>query len=106
MNVHTRILPEGNTVELLNWYLISVNTLTVFLFGLDKIKAVKGKYRIPERVLFLFMAAGGGLGSVLGMFLFRHKTKKKRFVYGGIAALAVQAALYIWIVGHLPVFQI
>ena len=84
-------------MRILEYYLLAINTLTVLLFGLDKYKAVKGKFRIPEKTLFLLMAAGGGFGSILGMFFFRHKTKKKRFVYGGIAAIICQTVIYIYL---------
>ena len=70
-------------MRILEYYLLAVNVLTVLLFGLDKYKAVKGKFRIPERTLFLLMAVGGGLGSILGMFFFRHKTRKKHFGNSG-----------------------
>lgn len=61
----------------------SVMSFICFMaMGIDKLKARAGKWRIPERTLFLLAAMGGALGSMLGMLAFRHKTKHKSFVIG------------------------
>ena len=60
-------------------YFIGMNLLTFFLFGLDKYQAVRHRFRIPERVLLGTSALGGALGGLLGMLLFRHKTRKAKF---------------------------
>ena len=60
-------------------YLIGINLITFFLFGLDKYKAAKHRFRIPERVLLGASALGGALGGLLGMLLFHHKTRKAKF---------------------------
>ena len=80
-----------------NIYLLLINCLTFVLFVADKIKAKRGKFRIPEKTLLSAMAFGGSLGSLLGMFVARHKTRKKVFVWGTIAALVIHTVLYIWI---------
>ena len=49
---------------------------------LDKRKAIKGSWRIPEKTLFIITAIGGGIGTTAGMFVFRHKTKKLDFLIG------------------------
>ena len=49
---------------------------------LDKRKAKKGVWRIPEKTLFIITALGGGIGTIAGMYTFRHKTKKIQFVIG------------------------
>ena len=49
---------------------------------LDKSKAIKGSWRIPEKTLFIITAIGGGIGTIAGMYTFRHKTKKLNFVIG------------------------
>ncbi len=49
---------------------------------LDKRKAIKGSWRIPEKTLFIITAIGGGIGTTAGMFVFRHKTKKLNFLIG------------------------
>ena len=60
-------------------FYIIMNLVTFILYGADKAKAKKGKWRIPEKTLLLFAACFGGLGAFLGMKLFRHKTKHTSF---------------------------
>lgn len=56
-----------------------VNVVTFCMYGLDKWKAIHGKHRISERQLLIWSAVFGGLGACLGMWCFRHKTKKPKF---------------------------
>ena len=74
-------------------YLIGINILTFLVFGIDKWKARRGKWRIPEAPLIEMSIAGGSIGALLGMSLFRHKTQKRRFTLGIPTILLVQAAL-------------
>ena len=62
--------------------LTAVNLLAFFLFGVDKYKARKKKWRISETTLWTVSILGGSLGAWLGMQIFRHKTKHKTFVIG------------------------
>jgi uncharacterized membrane protein YsdA (DUF1294 family) len=71
-------------------YLVIVNILAFLLMGIDKHKARKGAWRIPERTLFLSALIGGSLGANLGMQLFQHKTKHRSFVIGMPAILIAQ----------------
>lgn len=71
-------------------YLAAINLFALGAFGIDKYRAVKGKWRIPERTLFLLAAAGGSAGALLGMFIFHHKTQKPKFTIGIPLILAVQ----------------
>ena len=66
-------------MRLLMWYLIVINIVTWIAFGLDKWEAKSGKWRIPERTLLLLALAGGSLGALAGMIMFRHKTRKAKF---------------------------
>ncbi len=59
--------------------LAAVNLLSFALYGIDKLKAKKGAWRIPEATLLLAAFLGGSLGALLGMELFRHKTKHAKF---------------------------
>ena len=59
--------------------LAAVNLLAFALYGIDKLKAKKGAWRIPESTLLLVAFLGGSLGALLGMELFRHKTKHAKF---------------------------
>ncbi len=74
-------------------YLIGINILTFLVFGIDKWKARRGKWRIPEATLIGMSIAGGGIGALLGMSLFRHKTQKRKFTLGIPAILLVQVFL-------------
>lgn len=58
---------------------LSLNLVAFLLYGIDKYKAKKQLWRIPESTLLLFSFVGGGLGSLLGMMCFRHKTKHIKF---------------------------
>lgn len=60
-------------------WLLAFGVATFFLFGIDKLQAVMGNWRIPEWVLLLFMLAGGVIGGWLGMILFWHKIRKPVF---------------------------
>ena len=60
-------------------YLLIINIITFFIFGLDKLYALKGYYRISEKILFLLIFLGGFGGSLIAMFIFRHKIRKYKF---------------------------
>ena len=66
----------------LMYYLIVVNLLTWIIYGIDKWKAKRRAWRIPERTLLLLAAAGGCTGALAGMLMFRHKTRKLKFMIG------------------------
>ena len=76
-------------------YVILINLVGFALMGMDKQKAKKNKWRIPEKTLFLSAIFGGSIGALYGMHLFRHKTKHKSFVFGMPAILIVQLVLII-----------
>lgn len=78
-------------------YLFIVNILGFALMGLDKHKARKGLWRIPEKTLFLAAVLGGSIGSILGMYTFHHKTRHWYFVAGMPAILILQIALAIFL---------
>ena len=61
------------------YYLIGINIIAFFLYGIDKRRAIKGKYRISEYHLLVVSFFGGSLGSLFGMKVFHHKTKKILF---------------------------
>ena len=86
--------PGGDTMYIAI-YLILVN-LTGFIQMLaDKQRAKKGAWRIPEKMLFLVAIIGGSIGSILGMYTFRHKTKHMSFVIGMPLILILQIVLAI-----------
>ena len=77
-------------------YLIIINLLGFFIMWLDKNKAKRGAWRIPEKTIFIITAIGGGIGTVIGMYAFRHKTQKIAFVIGLplITGLEIITVLY------------
>ena len=74
-------------------YLIIINALGVLLMLADKQKARSGGWRIPEATLMWVAVFGGSLGSLLGMYLFRHKTRHIKFTFGIPLILALQVAI-------------
>ena len=88
-------------LEALGIYLLTVNLVLFALMGIDKQKAIKGKWRIPEKTLFGLALAGGSIGGIAGMQLFRHKTKHASFKLGFPAILAAQLALLGWIASKI-----
>ena len=75
--------------------LLVINFIGIASMASDKIRAMEHRYRIPEAVLLLFAVVGGSIGSILGMFLFHHKTRKAKFRFGLPLILLVQIALII-----------
>ena len=90
-----------NIVNLINekyfvLYLIIMNLIGVAVMAIDKYKAQKGYWRIPENTLFLVTFLGGGIGTITGMYLFRHKTKKLKFTIGFPTILILEIVLIIY----------
>ena len=71
-------------------YLVIMNLIAFLLMGADKKKANAKAWRIPEKTLFLPAILGGSIGAILGMQVFRHKTKHWYFKYGMPAILILQ----------------
>ena len=70
---------SGMDISVGGLYFIVINLLTVLLYGLDKYKAIRQEWRIPERALLLMAFMGGAFGALTAMRIFRHKTRKGRF---------------------------
>lgn len=79
------------------FYLVIINIITFFLYGVDKWKAQRSRWRISESVLLGMAAIGGSVGAWLGMRLWRHKTQHAKFRYGVPIILIAQVALLGWI---------
>ena len=77
-------------------YLIIINIAGIMSMYIDKKRAIKKKWRIPEKTLFLFAILGGSVGSIAGMHLFRHKTKHWYFVIGMPLILIIQIAIGVY----------
>ena len=83
---------------LLGLYLLAANLAAFFLMGADKHRARQGKWRIPEKTLFLPAVLGGALGGTLGMHCFHHKTRHWYFRWGYPLLLMLQLAALGWLV--------
>lgn len=71
-----------NIKNLIIIYFFTINLFTFLIMGIDKYKAIKNKWRIKEKTIFLMSLVGGSIGTYMGMKRFRHKTKKKIFTIG------------------------
>ena len=78
-------------------YLLAVNITSFFLYGIDKYKAKKGKWRISEATLLTMAAIGGSIGALAGMRLWHHKTMHKKFKYGIPVIIIMQVALMVYL---------
>ena len=78
-------------------YLLAINIATFFLYGIDKYKARKGKWRISEATLLMMAVIGGSIGAWSGMRLWHHKTMHKKFRYGIPMIIIVQVALAVYL---------
>ena len=79
------------------YYLIAINIITFFIYGIDKLKAKKGKWRIPESTLLLLAIIGGSIGAWLDIKVWHHKTLHKKFKYGIPLIVIAQIAIAVYI---------
>ena len=79
-------------------YLLAINIIAFLAMGIDKWKAKRGAWRIPEQTLISLVLLGGGIGGIAGMYTFRHKTKKPRFFVGFPMILIAEIIIAIYIV--------
>lgn len=73
------------------YYLLTINIMTFIIYGIDKYKSIKHKYRISENTLIILAILGGSLGALMGMISFHHKTKKKKFT------ILIPIILLLWV---------
>lgn len=83
------------TVSNIIIYLLIINIFTFLAMAVDKWKAKQGKWRIKERTLLILVILGGGIGGILGMKIFRHKTRKPQFYIGFPTILIFQIVTII-----------
>ena len=79
------------------YYLLAINALSFILFGMDKNKAKKGKWRISEATLLMMAVIGGSIGAWTGMRLWHHKTMHKKFKYGIPIIIIMQVSLVVYL---------
>ena len=96
-----------NPISFLIIYFIIINIVGFAMMGIDKRKAIKRAFRIPEATLFIVALIGGSIGSILGMQVFRHKTRHWYFAFGMPAILVVQIVLLVLLlVGPIDFFTL
>ena len=75
-------MPPINWIHITLIYLAAINVVTFFLYGIDKYKAKRSKWRVKESTLLWMSVIGGSVGGMLGMKVWHHKTQHKKFKYG------------------------
>ena len=94
--------------SILLFFILGINVITFMVYGIDKLKAKKGKWRIPESTLLLLAIVGGSIGAWCGVKVWHHKTMHKKFRYGIPLIMAIQIGLTIYIItkaGVVPAFE-
>ena len=82
-------------------YLLAVNITSFLLYGIDKYKAKKGRWRIPEATLLPMAVIGGSIGAWVGMRIWHHKTMHQKFKYGIPIIIILQVALAVYLLTNL-----
>ena len=83
--------------NILLFCIVGLNIVTVIVYGIDKLKAKKGKWRISEATLLLLAVVGGSVGAWCGIKVWHHKTKHKTFKYGIPLIMAMQIGLCLYL---------
>ena len=83
-------------IYLLN-YLVIINIIAFIVYGIDKLKAKRGKWRITEATLLLLAIIGGSIGAWCGVKVWHHKTLHKKFRYGIPLIIALQTAMVLYL---------
>lgn len=84
-------------------WLLLINVTAFAVFGIDKRRAIKGRFRVREATLFVLSLAGGALGALVAMYIFHHKTKKLYFRFGMPFILLAQVVLLLRLMKILPI---
>ena len=82
-------------------YLLAVNITSFLLYGIDKYKAKKGRWRISEATLLLMAVIGGSIGAWVGMRIWHHKTMHKNFKYGIPVIIIFQVAFAVYLLTNI-----
>ena len=95
------------STNLLYIYVIIINVVTFFIYGLDKSKAKAGQWRIPEAQLIFLAVIGGSVGALAGLKVFHHKTRKPKFKIGVPTILIIQLVIiYFLFSGNEEVYSV
>ena len=87
----------NDNLKIIIIYILAINLITFLTMYIDKKKAKWGKWRIKESTLFTLVLLGGGIGGIAGMYTFRHKTKKLKFVVGMPVIFIFEVAFVIYL---------
>ncbi len=79
-------------------YFLLINVITFFVYGLDKLKAKKQAWRIPEAVLLMLAVIGGSIGALIGMKVWHHKTLHNKFRFGVPIILILQVIIALYFI--------
>jgi len=90
-------MKELNLLHIVFIYLVSINVVTFFMYGIDKWKAKKSKWRIRETALLGLAVLGGSIGAWLGMKVWHHKTQHKKFRYGVPVIIIIQLSIIVYL---------
>ena len=91
------MMKDVNILYICIFYLVAINLVAFFMYGIDKWKARRSKWRISEATLLVVAVVGGSIGAWLGMKTWHHKTLHKKFRFGVPLILTVQILLLIYI---------
>ena len=83
-------------------YFAAINVITFIMFGADKARAVKGRWRISEAALILAALLGGSIGALAGMRIFHHKTRHRKFTVGIPVILVLQIVFMVLYYPYIP----
>ncbi len=95
-----------DVINIVAVYLAAVNIIGIVMMGIDKSRARRQDWRIPEATLFLIALIGGSIGTTLGMYVFHHKTRHRSFVIGMPAILAAQIMIIILLINSPIHFEL
>ncbi len=98
MEVFVKYIVENINLKYVLIYFLAINIIGFLAMGIDKYKAKKGYWRIPEGTLLMITLLGGGIGTFTGMYLFRHKTKKLKFTVGIPTILIIEIIIICFII--------
>ncbi len=90
-------MAELDVITFILGYLGIINIIGFVLMGIDKLKAKKRSFRIPEATLFIVAIIGGSIGSYVGMYVFRHKTRHRKFTLGMPFIILLQIVLVLFL---------
>lgn len=100
-----RVLIEYIGIKNILLYFLIINIIGILAMGIDKYKAKRDMWRIPEGTLMMICLLGGGIGTIFGMYKFRHKTKKLKFSVGMPTILISEIAIIIYIIVKAYIMQ-